>query len=505
VRVHVSIVLCLLALPLAGCSRQQPKFENRESLSELIPEVQQHIRWVLEGTDDPDFQSGDPDFPGYFGTPTDMVAWERLPIQYHAATGTLSNVDGAVAEGTQDATLGVDLTTQNMPIEPGASATFLSGAYAGASVTVEAFNPQNGLLTLQEQGFESAPAVGDRIVIGAGEVLKEGRMLYAEHCQHCHGVSGDGNGPTAPYLNPPPRDYRLGLFKFTSTQASEKAQRADLAQTILEGIPGTYMPSFKLLSERETQAIVEYVLWLAMRGEIENGQIQALRLDYSKQTVEETIDSAVEASQNSGTPLTRADARAQVIEELTAYLTEDWPDEFDEESKFLAERWANAELETAVVFPSTPRVPDTPESRAEGRRLYYDAKTKCDTCHGPQGLGDGGQTVSVQKDPATNQDYPLPGLYDNWGNPLQPRNLTTGIYRGGRRPIDLYRRMYAGIKGTPMPPFGTVLTDDEIWHLVNYVLSIPFEARERRPGDGAAQTPPPAEVATTGTPADASN
>src|SRR5690606_6432976 len=159
----------------------------------------------------------------------------------------------------------------------------------------------------------------------------------------------------------------------------------------------------------------------------------------------------------------------------------------------------------AVVLPSTPRVPDTPESREEGRRLYFDAKTKCDTCHGPQGLGDGGQTVSVQRDPTTNADYPLPGLYDNWGNPLKPRNLTTGIYRGGRRPIDLYRRLQAGIKGTPMPPFGTVLTDDEIWHLVNYVLSIPFEARERRPGDGARQTPAAAEVATTDVSADASN
>ena len=35
---------------------------------------------------------------------------------------------------------------------------------------------------------------GDRLVIGPGEMLKRGRMLYAEHCQHCHGVSGDGKG-----------------------------------------------------------------------------------------------------------------------------------------------------------------------------------------------------------------------------------------------------------------------------------------------------------------------
>jgi hypothetical protein len=32
--------------------------------------------------------------------------------------------------------------------------------------------------------------------------------LYRRHCAHCHGISGDGQGPTAAILNPYPRDYR---------------------------------------------------------------------------------------------------------------------------------------------------------------------------------------------------------------------------------------------------------------------------------------------------------
>src|SRR3974390_2059387 len=47
--------------------------------------------------------------------------------------------------------------------------------------------------------------------------LKQGRNLYMTHCQHCHGVTGDGKGPTARFLNPRPRDYRQGTFKFKST------------------------------------------------------------------------------------------------------------------------------------------------------------------------------------------------------------------------------------------------------------------------------------------------
>jgi len=109
------------------------------------------------------------------------------------------------------------------------------------------------------------------------------------------------------------------------------------------------------------------------------------------------------------------------------------------------------------------------------------------------GRGDGPQTEDFQPKPGSSEKFPVAGLHDDWGHHLLPRDLTRGIYRGGRRPIDLYRRVYAGIKGTPMPPFGgTVLNDDEIWDLVNYVMSVPYD------GPGAPPTGPipPAEPAT---------
>jgi mono/diheme cytochrome c family protein len=59
---------------------------------------------------------------------------------------------------------------------------------------------------------------------------------------------------------------------------------------------------------------------------------------------------------------------------------------------------------------------------------------------------------------------------------IPPRDLTRGQYRGGRRPIDVFRRLYAGIKGTPMPAFGgSSFTDEELWHLVNYVMALPYQ------------------------------
>jgi hypothetical protein len=68
---------------------------------------------------------------------------------------------------------------------------------------------------------------------------------------------------------------------------------------------------------------------------------------------------------------------------------------------------------------------------------------------------------------------------------IKPRNIVEGHLRGGRDPMDIYRRIRYGIPGGPMPAAAIVqsreeqgLLEEDLWHLVNYVLSI-------------AQVPPP--------------
>ncbi len=77
-------------------------------------------------------------------------------------------------------------------------------------------------------------------------------------------------GPTAAFLNPYPRDYRMGKFKFKSTNTMEMPTDADLMKILVNGIEGTSMPSFKLLSESDRKALVEYVKYLSMRGQTED-------------------------------------------------------------------------------------------------------------------------------------------------------------------------------------------------------------------------------------------
>jgi hypothetical protein len=64
---------------------------------------------------------------------------------------------------------------------------------------------------------------------------------------------------------------------------------------------------------------------------------------------------------------------------------------------------------------------------------------------------------------------------DDWGNPIRPANLNRGVYKGGRRPIDLYWRISKGITGANMPPAPGFSDPNKIWDLVNFVLALPYE------------------------------
>lgn len=329
-----------------------------------------------------------------------------------------------------------------------------------------------------------------------GWQLVEGRNLYMRHCLHCHGVSGDGNGPTAPYLNPKPRDYRRGEFKFTSTAVGVKARRDDLHLILTNGIPGTSMPSFVLLKPAELTAIVEYVRWLAMRGEFERRLVAELSSDYSSKAVADRLKNG--------------EKRGDIIDALNKLIAaeKDQPAEFTGTIKDVADNlagdWAAAEDEANLIVPKHPRISpsEDKQSVARGRALYMSEKLKCYTCHGLAAKGDGTSTVDYWVVPGSSPEkkFEKRGLHDNWGNQVKPRNLTLGQYRGGRRPIDLYRRIYAGIKGTQMAGFATALRDEKddkgnpltdeqvaermdghIWDIVNYILDVPHQKQTIEP------------------------
>ena len=147
-----------------------------------------------------------------------------------------------------------------------------------------------------------------------------------------------------------------------------------------------------------------------------------------------------------------------------------------------------------------------------GKELFIGQAAVCSSCHGPGGLGDGRTTdyddwtkewtARINVDP-TDAEAVIPFLLRGALPPktIKPRNLREGVYRGGKTPEDIYRRLRHGIPYAPMPAITTVASNDEpgltekdLWHLVNYVLAMPVEPK---PWPVAPATPaaPPAPVA----------
>jgi cytochrome c oxidase cbb3-type subunit 2 len=104
----------------------------------------------------------------------------------------------------------------------------------------------------------SSPGAGRR-ESAAGRASDEaalGWRTYRRYCSGCHGDAGDGKGPAAAFLFPPPRDFTRGLYKFTTTPSGSLPTDEDLLRTIAYGLRGTAMPAFHLISGAEKQALL---------------------------------------------------------------------------------------------------------------------------------------------------------------------------------------------------------------------------------------------------------
>lgn len=91
--------------------------------------------------------------------------------------------------------------------------------------------------------------------------------------------------------------------------------------------------------------------------------------------------------------------------------------------------------------------PPTAESVAAGEEVYVQ---NCQTCHGALGLGDGPGGEGVQPPPA-DLVYHVP---------LHPDD-------------EIFTTIDEGKTSTAMPAFGDQLSEEQIWHLINYLRTLP--------------------------------
>jgi len=101
-------------------------------------------------------------------------------------------------------------------------------------------------------------------------------------------------------------------------------------------------------------------------------------------------------------------------------------------------------------LPQRNPVPPTEQSVRLGWRLY---RAHCAVCHGPAGHGDGPAAASLVPRPVDLR---------------RTARMSDAV---------LFTRITEGLPGTAMPAFRDVLTDEERWHVVNYLRVLATGAR----------------------------
>ena len=97
-----------------------------------------------------------------------------------------------------------------------------------------------------------------------GQVAR-GKQVYERRCVGCHGVKGDGNGPAATFLDPRPRDFTLGAFKFRTTPSGSLPTDGDLYRTLSRGVRWTAMPTWHEIPEKDRIAVIAFIKTLSPR------------------------------------------------------------------------------------------------------------------------------------------------------------------------------------------------------------------------------------------------
>lgn len=346
------------------------------------------------------------------------------------------------------------------PSDPRWPADDLAGPSAGSLVDVERLSRAAGPVSSDRDGTH--------------------RGLYREHCVVCHGLEGQGSGPAALFQNPYPRNLRHGVFKWKSTERDSKPLREDLLKSLHAGLPGSSMPSFAAVDADDLDALVDYVIYLSVRGEVEREMIAAAvdELTYG----DDELPDAFRLADKPGT-----DGGEVAIEVLRDVM----------------QQWSAATDEVVVVPDFTPLAGESlDESVQRGRALFNGQIAACAGCHGNNANGEAlildyddwtkEYSSAIGIDPKDRAAIrPLKKLGAMTPRLADPRNLHDGVFRGGGSPTDLYRRVSQGIAGSPMPGLlvsedasGVGLTVDQVWDLVRYVQHVGGVGQDGLPVSG---------------------
>lgn len=310
----------------------------------------------------------------------------------------------------------------------------------------------------------------------AAGAVPDAQRLYQHNCAACHGETGDGKSRAQYGLNPPPRD-------FTAAAAWQELSRERMILSVTHGRPGTAMVGWGgRLSDGEIAAVVDYIRAQFMHPPAQTRQTSAQQL-YKRHC------SACHGDRGNGatwahnslnppprdftTPATRQElSRERMLLSVThgrpgtammPFGGQMSPGEIEAVVDYVrATFMAAGEGEAgevpagpAAVAAAAPVAADMsavlPRSlrgdAAKGRAFYL---KNCYVCHGEHGDGEGPRASFIKPSPR---------------NFLAPESR-----RALNRPA-LFQSISAGKRGTVMPAWGTVLSEQEIADVAEFVFT----------------------------------
>ena len=135
------------------------------------------------------------------------------------------------------------------------------------AVLLSAVSPAQ-VTSYQEEQWLNTPAASAHVGDLTGNA-KSAAMDYRRYCLVCHGALGDGNGESAQWIDPKPRDFTLGVFKCRSTPTGTLPTDQDLFDTIARGLDRSNMPPWNTFTMQQRADLVAWIKHYSPRWQTE--------------------------------------------------------------------------------------------------------------------------------------------------------------------------------------------------------------------------------------------
>jgi mono/diheme cytochrome c family protein len=109
-----------------------------------------------------------------------------------------------------------------------------------------------------------APAAPPSSAPASAAPAADGSVVYATFCATCHGPQGKGDCPGAAALDPKPRNFTSGEFKFDPSGDGKRGELEDIAAVVRDGAAKyggspNMVPWGAVLSPAQLEAVAKYV------------------------------------------------------------------------------------------------------------------------------------------------------------------------------------------------------------------------------------------------------